>query len=127
LQYQICETSCWTNGVTGQAVVTVYRPETVVAGVKQRLARQPAMSLVRIAADLKVDRHTIARDLRVVEGRTFAPIRTEMVFTAIDALLIAKRPLAVKEFANELGCSPRVASRWLERHEQWVARGRPGS
>lgn len=104
---------------------TVYRPETVVAGVKQRLARQPAMSLVHIAADMKVDRHTIARDLRAVEGLTFAQIRAEMVFRAIDSLLIGNRPLAVKEFGNSLGCSARVASRWLERHERWVARGRP--
>jgi hypothetical protein len=102
----------------------VYRPESVVAGVKQRLACHPAMSLGQIAADLKVDRHTIARDLRAVEGLTFAQIRAETVFKAIDAL-IAKRPLAVKEFGNELGCSARVASRWLERHQQWVARGRP--
>jgi hypothetical protein len=83
------------------------------------------MSLGQIAADLKVDRHTIARDLRAIEGLTFAQIRAEIVFATIDALLIGERPLAVKEFGNELGCSARVASRWLERHEQWVARGRP--
>jgi biotin operon repressor len=103
----------------------MYRPHSVVAAVKRRLSGRPTMSLAAIAAELKIDRHTIMRDLWKLEGLTFHRIRSKYVFDRIDQLLAGPRPVDLKEIGRELGCSSSAASRWVRRHGMWVTAGRP--
>jgi methylphosphotriester-DNA--protein-cysteine methyltransferase len=103
----------------------MYRPNSVVAAVKRRLAGRPTMSLAALAAELKMDRHTIMRDLRKIEGVTFHQIQAQYVFDSLDRLLTGPRPMDLKEIGRELGSSSIAASKWVRRHEAWVTAGRP--
>jgi hypothetical protein len=91
----------------------------------RRLAACPTSSLATIAPALRIDRHTVARDLRKVTGMTFSEVRKHAVLVFIDDLYTADRPLSLKEMAVKLGCASPTAGRWLERYRRWVKEGRP--
>jgi hypothetical protein len=94
-----------------------YNPRHVVRAVRDQLALKPCASLAAVSAVIRVDRHTIARTLREVEGRSFSEIQSEIVLATLAGIRSAPQPRQLKETAAALACSPRVAAKWIERLE----------
>lgn len=97
----------------GYDQVAVYRE------VCRLLSRQPGRTLLSIAAELRIDRHTIARDLRRVAGRGFRDLQLHFMCEAMSSLIASTVPLMRKEIADRLGLpSTRSLSAWMARLER---------
>lgn len=83
--------------------------------VSRILSKGPARTLDSIAAELRIDRHTIARDLKRVGGITFRQLQARSMLDALARMSI-ERPLMKKEMADRLGLrSARALRAWMER------------
>ncbi len=81
----------------------VYDLRGLFEGVRRRLAHNPALELADVAADLKVERHTIEGAVREVTGKSFRRFRRDIrLQVALDAL--TSRPeQSIKEIAFHAG------------------------
>jgi hypothetical protein len=94
-----------------------YDPAVVLRDVSRLLSRKPGRTLLSIAAELGIDRHTITRDLRRVNGTTFRQLQAQFIFDALGQLAIDK-PMLKKEVADQLGLpSARALRVWMRRAE----------
>jgi hypothetical protein len=88
--------------------------------VLRMLNAQPVRSLKSIAAELRVDRHTITRVLRA-SGTNFSQARQEALNSQMDSILGQSRPLLMKEVAQLLGCSSRTLRSRMARRQRAVS------
>lgn len=92
-----------------------YDPAVVLRDVSRLLSKEPGRTLLSIAAELGIDRHTITRDLRRVNRTTFRQLQAQFMFDALDRLAI-ERPMLKKEIADQLGLpSARALRVWMRR------------
>jgi len=65
-----------------------YDPAVVLRDVSRLLAKEPGRTLRSIAAELRIDRHTITRDLSRVNATTFRQLQAQFIFEALGRLAI---------------------------------------
>ena len=82
-----------------RATQMAYDRAIILREVRRHLRDRPAVSLVVIASELKVDRHTLARAL-YREGLSFEHERRRMIATRLNELRELHRPLSTKEVAH---------------------------
>jgi two-component system response regulator YesN len=84
--------------------------------IKLDLGSNPRLSLAALSLTLKIERHTIEKAVRVVDGRRFRDLRNELLLRRAKALLSADAALSIKEVAYLLGYrSPQAFARFVRR------------
>lgn len=82
--------------------------------IKSDLASNPRVSLAALSLKLKVERHTIEKAVRAMDGRRFRDLRNELMLGRAKALLSADVTLSIKEVAYLLGYrSPQAFARFV--------------
>lgn len=99
-----------------------YADEAIIRSVLKRLAARPFDDLKRVAGELGVDRHTIARALKRQSRMAFVDLQRDCVFASLDRLSTDDRPVSRKQAAALFECSSRTVTRWVRRWE--LDRGR---
>jgi len=102
-----------------------YDKRDLVGRLKALLADAAGRSLASIAEELNVDRHTVTRSVRRVEGVSFKQLQFDFIAAALDRIALGPRPTTGKEIAARLGlASQRRVRAWRRRTSP--SRGDPG-
>jgi|SwirhisoilCB1_FD_contig_123_50007_length_2721_multi_5_in_2_out_0_4 AraC-like DNA-binding protein len=83
--------------------------------VNRQLRAVPGLSLEQLADAIKVERHTIEKCVRMVTGRTFRELRTNILLEQARDMLGSNPNQTIKEVAFQLGYrSQRSFSRFIK-------------
>ena len=82
--------------------------------IKSDLAGNPRSSLAALSLKFKVERHTIEKAVRVMEGMRFRDLRDELMLGRAKALMSLQPTLCIKEISYLLGYkSPQALARFV--------------
>ncbi len=82
--------------------------------VRSDLVQNPRLSLRSLSVKMKVDRHTIEKAIRAVDGRRFRDFRNQLMLDRARVLLSANGASSIKEVAYLLGySSPQAFARFV--------------